>query len=682
MAENNNAKQEALSPFDLVNVKMGTDNSRRYSHGNILPLATYPRGLASFTIQTTSHEDSWFYNPRHKSFEGIRLTHQPSPWINDYGQLIVLPQTGSEIKTDADGRWSSYREEAFKPNFMKGYLNRYRVTYELAPGVHGAFMRFTFDKDAHEKRRILLLGLNGDTAFEQWGSGIRGYTTACNHGVDFPLTEYFYCTLDCKFTVVQLDNGAAIEFDADCVHFNMSTSFISYEQALLIYQREYANRTLEKAAHDCRLVWESYFNRIRVTAVGEKQKRRQSIFYTCLYRALIFPRRFHEISSQGKPIHLDLTDGSVKDGVQYADNGFWDTFRTVYPLLSIVAPEVYNEACEGYMNVYRDSGWLPRWLGPNEIACMPGTLIEAVFADAIVKDVVGEKLAGEMLDAMVKCAETDEPDPRFGRKAVSVYRAKGYLPYDVVHESVNETLDCCYGDYCISKAAEKLGRDTIAKAYGAYAKNYKNVFDAETGFMRAKDSRGNFRPEFDPFHWGLDYTEGSAWQSSFAVYHDMKGLNALYGGRLTAKIDELFRTPPKYTVKGYGFEIHEMSEMAMVDFGQCAISNQPSFHIPYIYAEMGDADKSFKEVENLVDNAFTIDEFPGDEDNGTTASWFIFSCLGLYPFCPGRGDYVVTQPLFDKVEITVKAGKTLTIRAGKKNFTHVEHSKLMNGGEI
>ena len=218
------------------------------------------------------------------------------------------------------------------------------------------------------------------------------------------------------------------------------------------------------------------------------------------------------------------------------------------------------------------------------------------------------------------------------------------MPYDKFNESVNLTQDAAYGDWCIARVAEILGKGDIAAEYDRRAKNYRNIFDPETGFMRAKDSKGEFRPDFSPVSWGRDYTEGSAWQNSFAVPHDIEGLAELYGGReqLMRKIDELFAEKPHYEVGGYGREIHEMTEMAAADFGQCAISNQPSFHIPYIYSALGEVDKTAYWVEKLCKEAFsyTDDGFPGDEDNGTMALWYVFSVLGFYPFCPGKPEFV------------------------------------------
>ena len=226
------------------------------------------------------------------------------------------------------------------------------------------------------------------------------------------------------------------------------------------------------------------------------------------------------------------------------------------------------------------------------------------------------------------------------------------------HESVSNTLDYVYGDFCISQIAGILGEEKIQKERLESSKNYVKLFDEKTGFMRGRNKQGMFAEEFDEFAWGGEYCEGGPWQCSFAVYHDIEGFAELYGGKekLMEKIDKLFATKPYYAIGGYRDEIHEMTEMAAVDFGQCAISNQPSFHIPYIYAALGDKEKTPYWVTHLLKNGFTAEDdgFPGDEDNGTTAAWVIFSTLGLYPFCPGKPEYLKILPQVERAVIHTK----------------------------
>jgi predicted alpha-1,2-mannosidase len=300
---------------------------------------------------------------------------------------------------------------------------------------------------------------------------------------------------------------------------------------------------------------------------------------------------------------------------------------------------------------------------------MPGTLIDAVIADAAAKG-LAQHLLPELLEAMLTAATTQSGQNCYGRQGTLDYIKYGYVPSSY-HESVNHTLDYAYSDYCISRVADVLGRSDVAEQYRQSALNYKNIFDAETGFMRAKDQNGQFRPDFNDTSWGLDYAEGSAWQTSFAVFQDFQGLIEAYGSkeRFFDKITELCNKAPDFDVRGYGFEIHEMSEMAAIDYGQLAISNQPSFHIPYLFNYVGQPASSQVVLKQLMSNLFNsgFDGFPGDEDNGSMSGWYVFSSMGFYPVCPGSNEYVLGIPLFDSVSIELPSGKQMLIHTDNNN---------------
>lgn len=640
--------------LQYVNTKMGTKNTKRFSNGNVYPVIGLPHGMTSFSLQTRSYkgEEAWFYNPDDVSLEGIRLTHQPSPWIGDYGHMLFNVTDRSDYEC-ADFWWSGYNNKTclLMPHTLEVSLKRYFTELKLSPTQSGCVI--SLDSQLNEYYFNILPYSCGTTEFVYCAetNTVLGYTTACTHDTPFDIKEYFVIGADKGFIFQKTSAGYALKFVDKNVELKIATSFISYEQARTNYETELGNKSFDSVKSIALKHWEDTLSLIEVEGDEERKK----TFYTCLYRAMIFPRKFYETDKSGKNLHINNATGEIAEGVMYTDNGFWDTYRTVYPLLAIIQPKLYAEMVEGFYNIFLDTGWLPRWISPTEFACMPGTLIEAVFADAIVKEIVPKDFGLKLLDAMIKNAETDNPDIRFGRKEVGLYRRLGYVPKDKVHESVNETLDCCYGDFCIYAAAKHLGEYEIAERYQKYTHNYKNIFDAETGFMRGRNQHGEMSDGFDPIAWGGDYAEGGAWQSSFAVYHDIAGLDELYCGKLCNKIDEMFARKPDYKVGGYKIEIHEMAEMAAAEFGQCAISNQPSFHIPYIYAELGEQAKTNYWVEQIVDKAFSCTEegFPGDEDNGTTAAWYIFACMGFYPLCPGKAEYTPSKPLFDTVKINV-----------------------------
>ena len=675
-----------MERYRYVNVTLGTLNSKRFSNGNVLPLTAVPHGMASFTLQNEKAATPWFYSPLSKSFEGIRLTHQPSPWLQDYGQLVVTGQRGA-LYFSEEQRWASFDNEGcvLEPAYMKGYVYRDRYTFELAPTNSGAVIRFTFSEA--ETNRVNIIGDERTVfRFDESSKMVTGYTTAAAHPVAYgELKEYFAFTLNVPFTVEYGKNAVSLVTSSQRAECRLATSFLSEEQALLHFERELAHRSLEEVRFAAQEEWENCLGKIDAEDENEERK---AVFYTSLYRTFLWPRRFWEEDAAGRILHLNMETGEIADGYLYVDNGFWDTYRTLYPLLSLVDTDLYAKVAEGCYNYYKDSGWLPKWLCPNNFNCMPGMLVEAVLADAIVKEIVPAEAGERMLDALLHDGDCACDEPGVGREALREYRALGYVPYTAAKESVNETLDNCYGDYCIAQAAHKLGREDVAARYDGYAHNYRNLFDPAAGFMRGKDEHGNFRSEtFDCFAWGRDYTEGSAWQSSFAVYHDIEGLNGLYGGKLAEKIDELVAAPRYFAVGGYGGEIHEMSEMADARFGQCAISNQPSFHIPYIYAELGDVAKTARLTERLAGvfrNA--IDGYPGDEDNGSLSAWFVLTCLGLYQMSPSRPDVTLSLPLFKKITVRLANGRELVIERDKLDpaamKNKLSYAEAMRGGRL
>ncbi|MBE5742608.1 MAG: glycoside hydrolase family 92 protein [Clostridiales bacterium] len=636
---------------DYVNIKQGTDSIRRFSRGNTLPLVCTPNALNMFAPQTDSTRGPWYYHPVDRSFEGVRLTHQPSPWAGDFSCLCFLPQI-DKLYVDPALRWSGFRPEnaVLTPYYMEYYLLRHRTKFSLAPTDTGAIM--TVDATENKGKSlfsIIPFDFKTEITVDKEKRTVYGYTcslTEAPKNKDFKV--YFALTFSTDIESIQTQpvgqnaNAVGVILAENKYEVRCSASFISVEQAKLNIERELSGKSLQEISKSAEDKWEDLLSRLVIDA-DEKTKR---TFYSCLYRTFIFPNKFYETGADGENYHVVPETGEIKKGVAYTNNGFWDTYRTVYPLYSIVRPEKLNEIIEGYLNIYDDTGVLPRWLTPSEVNYMPGTLIEAVLADCVCKNLLTERNKQRVYDAVIKNVEFKTNGDRVSRKCLDEYKTLGYVPYDKCIESVNETLDSAYGDYCISVIAKSVGQDEVAEKFLNRSQNYRNLFDKESGFMRPKHSNGQFKEPFDEFDWGGDYTEGGAWQNSFAVPHDYEGLASLYGGKeaFLRKIDQLFETPPYYKVNSYPLEIHEMAEMAAVDFGQCAISNQPSFHIPFTYAEFGEKEKTYNIVKKMTDELFSYKDggFPGDEDNGTMASWYVFAVLGFYPTCPGKLEYAVS----------------------------------------
>ena len=630
--------------LQYVNVKQGTFSEHRFSNGNTLPLVQLPFAMTGFAPQTEDH-GGWFYHPASRSVEGIRLTHQPSPWIADYGTFLLTPQTDAIFDTPSRA-WSGYRpsEAILSPHYLRVRFLRARTDFELTPTERGCKLRLRYPQG---RTPILsLFPVFGNYTFRVDYDENCAYATSDGARGDFHkdfktyLVLRFSVPIDREKTVCG-DTFLHIAFRDTAVEADAATSYVSFEQAKANCDAECAGVTFDEQREKAAQIWEEYLSRIEIEPTDERQMR---TFYSCMYRTGLFPHKAYELQD-GKPVHYCPFDGTVRPGVRYTDNGFWDTYRTEYPLLARIARKEYAEMLEGFIADYVDGGWLPRWPSIGERGCMPSTLIDAVIADAAVKGIIGGTLLETALEGMLKHANNDAPNEDLGRQGASAYLKYGYVPKDLVtRDSVNLTLDAAYGDFCIAQVAHVLGKTDIEAAYRKRALNYKNLFDAETGFMRGKKTDGTFDASFDPFDWGGDYTEGSAWQSSFAVPHDVDGLSVLYGGRekLIGKLDELFSTQPYYNVGGYGCEIHEMTEMAAADFGQCAISNQPSFHLPYLFAALGEPEKTAYWVRRLCEEAFSDadDGFPGDEDNGSTAAWYILSTLGIYDVCPGKNETI------------------------------------------
>ena len=628
---------------DHVNTRQGSRNTRRFSNGNTLPLCQMPFGMISFTSQTTGGSN-WFFSPDVPVSEGLRLTHQPSPWIGDYGTLLFCPQADTLYDTP-DRAYSGYRpsDAVFAPDTVSLYMLRPRCRAEVTTSDRCAKLRFKFDKSKMEKY-LSVFNIFGNCAFEAHDGYIEGYTDGFQIGVanNFKMQVILRSESIKADNIIVKDQCLHISLGSECelCELDVAISYVSIEQAR-INLAEIDGVSFDEQKALCGERWEEYLSRVTIDTDDEDEKK---TFYSCMYRTGLFPHKAYEVDSNGENIHYSFYLGDVRKGKRYTDTGFWDTYRTPFPLFTITEPELYRDVIEGALCDYEECGFLPRWISIGEVGCMPSTLIDSVFAQAVTCKLVDDATAKRMLDAMIHHANVASADERFGRNAVVEYNRYGYVPCDVAKESVNLTLDFAYGDYCIAVIAKALGEEEVYKEYSARAKRYETLFDGESGFMRAKLTSGGFKDGFDPDSWGGDYTEASAWQTTFSVPHDLEGLAALFGGKekFLDKLDELFATAPNYRVGGYGFEIHEMTEMATVDLGQCAISNQPSFILPFIYAYFGDVDKTVYWVERICNEHFShgFDGFPGDEDNGTTAAWYIFAKLGIYPVCPADNTWI------------------------------------------
>ncbi|ORP01974.1 alpha-mannosidase [Streptococcus mitis] len=657
--------------LETIDTRFGTASKHAFSRGNTLPYTGVPFGMNYFVPQTSDREGAWFFDPHLPIFQGIRLTHQPSPWIGDYSWLLLTPVTGHLGGDCVFHRQSSYDIEkaSFQPHYLKIFSLRYQIETQFTPTCYGASIRL-------EQKQGKTLSLYLHAADELTVEQVDKRTLALRQEGK---TETNKNSL-ILFTALKMNTGILavsqegrdwrIDLASSHTEIQLATSFISPSQALL----NLPQKDFDSCKSSAQANWENLLHRFDIIETGETDR---TFFDHCLYRLFLFPQTFYEVDESGQAIHKDLATGTVKPGVLFSNNGFWDTFRTTFPLFALVIPEYYRLFLEGFLNSYRDTGFLPKWLAPDERGMMPGTLLDGIIADSACKDMTPD-LEVELLQAMLETASKADPLGINGRHGLAQYQELGYLSTDH-HESVSHTLDYAYSDFCIASCAKKLGKIKIAENYKAASQNYRHLFDAETGYMRARDNQGNFRPDFSPYSWGRDYAECSAIQATLGVLHDIPDLIQLMGGKETFS-NYLLKTcqdAPLFETTGYGYEIHEMSEMATAPFGQLAISNQPSFHIPYLFRYSNYPDYTALLIKTLCQKAFhpSWQACPGDEDNGSLSAWYIWSALGFYPTCPGKPSYDLGIPLFDHLRVYLaKEDKWLDIHA-EQNHSHFNFVK-------
>ncbi len=656
---------------ELVNVLQGTHSSKLFSRGNTLPIIAMPFGMQHWTLQSSAAAEPWFFRADDERIEGIRCTHQLSPWLSDYGYATFQPFCGDPSAEPAP-RSSSYRlnQAVLSPCYLRLDLLRYRCTTELVPTERGAVLRMAFQDSGTAGLMIDLPGDDAGFVYSRDNKTVVGSTHANSGGVPAGFTAYYVVALDTPISSfdVKILNGrrvGVVRFQAKRdtpVECRIAGSFLSSDQAITTQRRELCNKSFADLRSAAKKAWEAELSRVEITGGTEEQQR---IFYSCLYRTALFPRIFHEYDSSGNAVHYSAYSGGAKPGVMYADHGYWDVYRAWYPLMSIINPGRLGEILQGWVNASKEGGWLPQFPAPGYRSCMTGSLIDSVFGDAASKGISGYDVAGAF-DALRKHAtQPGNPDAGYGRRGVEDYLKKGYIPADTVAQAAVETLDSAYGDFCIAQVARSLGRDKDVAMFEQRARNWKNVFDPGTHFMRGKTSDGKWIEPFDPFSWGGAYVEGAAWQHRFSVPHDLDGLIAAMGGKAAFVdcLETMLRIEPRFSVGTYGYEIHEMSEMAARDFGQYAHSNQPVHHILYLFAAAGRRDLTQHWVRRVLDTLYTPQDFAGDEDTGSMAAWYVLSTLGFYPVCPGKPEYVLGAPLFVQAQIRVEDGHATTIRA-------------------
>ena len=711
----------ATDPVDYVSTLVGTHSSYKLSTGNTYPAIALPWGMNFWTPQTGKMGDGWAYTYDADRIRGFKETHQPSPWINDYGQVALMPVTGAPVfDEDKRASWFSHKAETATPYYYKVYLADHDVTTEITPTERAAYFRFTFPDSEHSY--VVVDGFDQGSYMKVIPSEnkIVGYTTKNSGGVPENFKNYFVMefskpftytatvsdsTIDTSKLEVKTDHAGAIVGFAtrrgEQVLVRVASSFISPEQAEANL-KELGQRSFEEVKQAGRQRWNEVLGRIEVKDDNLDNLR---TFYSCLYRSVLFPRSFYEIGADGKPVHYSPYNGQVLSGYMFTDTGFWDTFRCLFPLLNLLYPSVNEKIQAGLVCAYNESGFLPEWASPGHRGCMVGNNSASVVADAYLKGLRGYDIE-TLWKAVVHGANSVHPTvSSTGRLGYEYYNKLGYVPYDVkINESAARTLEYAYDDWCIYQLGLKLGKSKKElKPFARRALNYRNLFDKTYKLMRGRNQDGSFQSPFNPLKWGDAFTEGNSWHYTWSVFHDPQGLIDLMGGRemFCHMLDSVFSVPPVFDESYYGQVIHEIREMQIMNMGNYAHGNQPIQHMIYLYDYAGQPWKAQYWLRQVMDRMYNAqpDGYCGDEDNGQTSAWYVFSALGFYPVCPGTDQYVLGAPLFKQAVLHLENGKTVTIDApanSKDNFyvgrltvdgkdyekNYLTHSQLLNGAQI
>ena len=693
------ASDGAFDPVEFVNPLMGTQSSFELSTGNTYPAIARPWGMNFWTPQTGKMGDGWGYTYTANKIRGFKQTHQPSPWINDYGQFAIMPVVGiPEFDQDRRASWFSHKSEIAKPYYYEVYLAEHDVKTELTPTDRAAMFRFTFPENEHSYVVVDAFDKGSYIKVIPEENKVIGYTTKNSGGVPDNFKNYFVIEFDKPFTYEatfadatlkegvreqQSDHvGAVIGFKTtkgEIVHAKVASSFISFEQASLNL-KELGSDNFDTLVQKGKDVWNKELSKIEVEGGTLDQYR---TFYSCMYRSLLFPRKFYEIDALGKVVHYSPYNGEVLPGYMFTDTGFWDTFRCLFPLLNLMYPSENVKIQEGLANAYKESGFLPEWASPGHRGCMVGNNSASVVADAYLSGLRGYDME-TLWQAVVHGTQAVHPQVNStGRLGYEYYNKLGYVPYDVkINESVARTLEYAYDDWCIYQLGKALGKSAKElKPFAKRAMNYQKVFDKETKLMRGRLKDGKFMSPFNPLKWGDAFTEGNAWHYTWSVFHDPHGLIQLMGGKdaFNQMLDSVFILPPVFDNSYYGYTIHEIREMQVMNMGNYAHGNQPIQHAIYLYGYSGQPWKTQYWIRQVMDKLYTPapDGYCGDEDNGQTSAWYVFSAMGFYPVCPGSGQYVLGTPYFKSMKLHLENGKEVNIQSEGKGC-YVDEM-LLNG---
>lgn len=719
----------AQRPSDYVLTSRGTQSNSTFSRGNNIPATAMPHGFNFWVPVTDAGTLAWLYRwsehngaDNRPRLQALSISHQPSPWMGDRQTFQVMPSATRGIpEADRERRALSFSHEkelarphTYRVDFDNG------IRAEIAPSERAAIFRFRFPRDGDANLLFDNVDERGGLTLDADAQTLAGYTDT-RSGLSNGATRMFiYARFDQPWASSgSIKTGRPTHYvkfapsDGGVVSMRIATSLISVEQARANLEQEIGTDGFDAVRERAQAAWDALLGRVKVEGATEDQL---ATVYSNLYRLFLYPNIAYEnVGSAERPDwrHADQnswskddiggdarrTSAPIRAGKIYVNNGFWDTFRTSWPAYTLFEPDRAGEMIEGFLQQYRDGGWIARWSSPGYADLMVGTSSDVAFADAWLKGVRGFD-AHAAYEAALRNATVAPPVSNVGRKGLAQSMYRGYAD-NSVHEGLSWTLEGALNDFGLAQFGLALAAgeaDAVragryreeAEYFQARATDYVHLFDPATGFFRGRDAEGHWwqsAGNFDPRVWGGDYTEANAWTFAFTVPHDGAGLATLLGGQeeLANRLDEFFATPETAEDKfagTYGGVIHEMTEARDVRMGMYAHSNQPSHHIPWMYVAAGQPWKTQRITRDVLRRLYLGSEigqgYPGDEDNGEMSAWYLFGMLGLYPLRMGAPEYVIGSPAFERIDVKLKNGRTLTVVAhgNSDNNVYVQSLKV------
>lgn len=712
---------------DYVDPLIGTAPSTtisaiKHGHGSennaqVIPSVTVPFGMTNWTPQTSPTEEKcvapYYYTD--SIITGFRGTHWLSgSCVQDYGSMTIMPITGHLVcKTEERGSHFQHIHEKSSPYKYQVQLDDYGINAEVTASKRCGILRFTYNKasKAHiiinpnsdegqgfiqifpEKNEIV--GFNPvHRIYQGWGepAGFNGYfVVRFKHKIkDYGIYQGDKVSANIKSTSSKAGIGAYISFDVnknESIEVCIGTSFTSIEEARLNLNTEIADKTFDNIEDELKHNWEHILRKVQVEGENENDKVK---FYTALYHSFLQPRTFNDIDGSYVSFSGGIEIINAGDNDYFVDFSMWDTYRASHPLFNLLMPKQNANMMYSLINKGEQGGWLPIFPCWNSYtSAMIGDHVLAAIGDAVTKDVV--QLSNEQYQLLLQNAfKTPENYNDYkngkGRRALKSYLQYGYIPLEdsVIesfhkNEQVSRTLEYAYDDFTLAQIALKIGDNETADILLERALNYKNVYSVTDSCVRGKYANQTFTDDFNKLIRESYITEGTPWQYTWYVPHDIQGLINLMGG------NDNFN--------------HQLDHFH--NAGQYWHGNEPGHQIPFLYNFSGQPWKTQRLVTQIMNDEYSADlgGLSGNDDAGQMSAWYVFAALGFYPVCPSVPQYVISGPHFDKITIDLDNGKTLTITAkgassglnyiqkitlNGKDYTNnfFNHFDITNGGTI